>query len=38
MRKKTPISSEGLALLLSRAAQQFSLVCPVCRQAVQDQQ
>jgi hypothetical protein len=30
MRKKTPISSEGLALLLSRAAQQFSLVCPVC--------
>ena len=36
MRKKTPISSEGLAMLLSLAAQQFPLVCPVCHQAVQD--
>ena len=36
MRKKPPISPDGLALILSLAAQRFPLVCPICHRAVQD--
>lgn len=36
MRKKPQLSPEGLALILSLAAQRFSLVCPVCHQPVTD--
>lgn len=36
MRKKPQLSPEGLALVLSLAAQRFSPVCPVCHQAVTD--
>lgn len=36
MQKKPQISAEGLALVLSLAAQRFPLTCPVCHQEVKD--
>lgn len=36
MRKKPQPSPEGLALIMSLAAQQFPSTCPVCHQVVKD--